>query len=170
MDEETCARAAENGHLKCLQFAHENGCPWNEETFSYAAKNGHLDCLEFLYEKNCPWDEETCARAAENGHLKCLQFAHENGCPWDKNECLKLAIKNNKNSIINFIENLNEKKDEVADGSLISSTCNICLQNKKCVFYQPCGHVSSCWACSSKMKNCPDCRTKIYGFFKVFFP
>ena len=24
--------AAENGHLECLKYAHENGCPWNEWT------------------------------------------------------------------------------------------------------------------------------------------
>ena len=24
--------AAENGHLECLKYAHENGCPWDEMT------------------------------------------------------------------------------------------------------------------------------------------
>ena len=30
-DENTCSYAAENGHLDCLVFAHENGCPWNKQ-------------------------------------------------------------------------------------------------------------------------------------------
>jgi len=29
--------------LKCLQFAHENGCPWDEDTCLEAADNGHLE-------------------------------------------------------------------------------------------------------------------------------
>ena len=39
--------AAQNGHLECLKYAHENGCPWDEEeTCRYAAFNGHLECLK----------------------------------------------------------------------------------------------------------------------------
>ena len=45
-----------NGHLECLKYAHENGCPWNEDTCSNAAKNGHLECLKYLHENRCPWD------------------------------------------------------------------------------------------------------------------
>ena len=26
-DKWTCRAAAENGHLECLKYAHENGCP-----------------------------------------------------------------------------------------------------------------------------------------------
>ena len=33
----TCSKAAESGHLECLKYAHENGCPWDEETCSEAA-------------------------------------------------------------------------------------------------------------------------------------
>ena len=27
---EKCEEAAENGHLECLKYAHEHGCPWDE--------------------------------------------------------------------------------------------------------------------------------------------
>ena len=50
----------------------------------YAAKYGHLECLKYAHENGCPWDEVTCSEAAENGHLECLKYAHENGCPWDE--------------------------------------------------------------------------------------
>ena len=43
------ADAAKNGHLECLVYAHENGCPWNEKTCEYAAENGHLECLVYAY-------------------------------------------------------------------------------------------------------------------------
>ena len=29
----TCSWAAHNGHLECLKYAHENGCPWDEDLF-----------------------------------------------------------------------------------------------------------------------------------------
>ena len=32
--------------LECLKYAHEKGCPWDEETCSKAAYNGHLDAHE----------------------------------------------------------------------------------------------------------------------------
>ena len=68
--------AASNGHLECLKYAHENGCPWNElsDLFYAAAANGHLECLKYLHEKGCPWDEWTCSEAARNGHLECLEI------------------------------------------------------------------------------------------------
>ena len=48
-----------------------------------AAEGGHLECLKYAHENGCPWDEWTCSMAAFNGHLECLKYAHENGCPWD---------------------------------------------------------------------------------------
>ena len=93
-DEDICSRAAENGHLDCLKYAHDNGCPWDKYTCSNAAGNGHLDCLEYAYKNGCPWDKYTCYFAARNGHLECLKYAHENGCPWDKHTCYFAALNN----------------------------------------------------------------------------
>ena len=31
-----CNLAAKNGHLECLKYAHENGCPWDEDTCYHA--------------------------------------------------------------------------------------------------------------------------------------
>ncbi|KAF0770833.1 Uncharacterized protein FWK35_00018171, partial [Aphis craccivora] len=42
-DEKTCSLAAKGGYLDCLQYAHENGCPWNRETCEAAAEYGHLN-------------------------------------------------------------------------------------------------------------------------------
>ena len=110
----TCSRAAQNGHLECLQYAHENGCHWDRswdsstlswvDVCSTAAAEGHLECLKYAHEKGCPWDKYTCANAAENGCLECLKYAHENGCRWTDwtcsgaaseghLECLKYATK-----------------------------------------------------------------------------
>ena len=48
-----------------LQWARENGCPWDERTCRAAAKGGHLEVLKWAYENGCPWNEETCWAAAQ---------------------------------------------------------------------------------------------------------
>jgi hypothetical protein len=50
--------AANYGHLDCMKFAYENGCPWNVYTISFAANYGHLDCMKFAYENSCSLNEE----------------------------------------------------------------------------------------------------------------
>ena len=45
----TCSEAAYNGHLECLKYAHENGCPWDEDLFE-GCLNGHLECLKYARE------------------------------------------------------------------------------------------------------------------------
>ena len=93
---------AKGGHLDCLKYAHENGCPWDEGTCSYAAEYGHLDCLKYAHENGCPWNEDiffdiyedesdTCSLAAGGGHLDCLKYAHENGCEWYVGTCAYAA-------------------------------------------------------------------------------
>ena len=54
------------GHLECLRYAHEHGCPW-KATRAYAARQGHLECLRYAHEHGCPWKAVTCAWAAGQG-------------------------------------------------------------------------------------------------------
>jgi hypothetical protein len=93
ISESLCEVAAKNGRLKILQWARENGCPWNEVTCCYAAAHGHLEFLQWARENGCPWDEWTCSNAALNGHLKVLKWARENGCTWDYKTCYSAARK-----------------------------------------------------------------------------
>mmetsp|Transcript_35797 Transcript_35797/g.101304 ORF Transcript_35797/g.101304 Transcript_35797/m.101304 type:complete len:892 (+) Transcript_35797:527-3202(+) len=116
---ETCARAAENGHLHVLKWAHQHACPWNEETCARAANAGHLHILKYAWShgcrwysgqctnaaaaggylemlkwargQGCSWNELTCASAARGGHLEVLQWAVEHGCPWDAGTCTAAA-------------------------------------------------------------------------------
>lgn len=53
---------------------------WTVSTTVWAAMNGHLDCLKYAHENGCPWDSQTTALAAEYGHLDCLEYARKNGC------------------------------------------------------------------------------------------
>ena len=61
--EDTCYNAAENGHLECLKYAHENGCPWDEQTFTNATSHvreseshifEQLKIMQYLFSKRCP--------------------------------------------------------------------------------------------------------------------
>jgi hypothetical protein len=46
--------------------------------------------------------------------------------------------------------------------------CSICMDNKKCVFFTSCGHVVSCWSCSDKLVQCPQCRKAIADKLMAF--
>jgi hypothetical protein len=84
LDKNLSKLASAGWETECLQYLHENGCPWDEGACNYAAENGQLNHLKYLYENGCPWDESTCCSAAFGGRLHCLKYAREHGCPWDE--------------------------------------------------------------------------------------
>ena len=94
-NESTCDKAAETGNLDCLEYAHKHGCPWNESTCNKAAETGNLMCLKYAHEHGCPWSESTCAKAAVHNNIACLKYAHEHGCPWDQETCFNAACNGN---------------------------------------------------------------------------
>ena len=79
---------ADNGHLACLKFAHQNGCEWNSQTCRAASGKGQLSCLQYAIENGCDWNRWTCYAAAQCVHLSCLQWARENACNWNAGTCL----------------------------------------------------------------------------------
>jgi hypothetical protein len=111
----TCGSIAQSGNLNLLQWARENGCPWNKLTCSYAAsrsleilqwarENGcpwdestcamakNLEILKWALDNGCPWNKQTCSVAAKTGNLEILKWAREHGCPWDETTCLEAII------------------------------------------------------------------------------
>lgn len=79
-----CNFAARTGLLNCLQYAHENGHPWNEITCNLAAENGRVNCLEYMHKNGCPWGIGVGRLAAWYGRLTCLEYLHDNNYPWDE--------------------------------------------------------------------------------------
>ncbi|CCO20730.1 PREDICTED: similar to predicted protein [Bathycoccus prasinos] len=105
IDAWACTRAAENGHLECLKYLHEEvKAPWNSWTAEWAAKYGHLHILEYLVERKYDkFDEKACRNAAENGHLDCLQYLHETAkAPWDS-AAVRKAHKNNHPECLQYL-------------------------------------------------------------------
>jgi hypothetical protein len=114
--------ASGKGHLDCLKYAHEHGCPWDNATCIIAADNGQLECLQYAHENGCPWDENICIHAAKYGHIYCLKYAYENGCTWvdekicktakDNNQldCLLFALEKRKSDCLLDDNKLNSKK------------------------------------------------------------
>lgn len=120
--------AAQGGHLECLKYAHENGCPWNVNTLTAAIRSDQANCMKYALQNNCPRpvgmgvtaakhghlpclrvalefgarDGEVCAAAAEHGHLDCLEFAFSEGCPIDDSKITLSAAKNGHLDCLDF--------------------------------------------------------------------
>ena len=105
VDEDACAYAAENGHLECIKYLHEEvKASWDWDTAAWAAQNGHLHILEYLVEREFDqYDERACMWAAENGHLDCLKHLHETAkAPWDS-DAVRYAHKNNHTECLQYL-------------------------------------------------------------------
>lgn len=87
----TMRLAAGRGHIACLQYALEAGCPVDEGVCANAARHGHLEALQYLRSKSVPWDWETTEAAASQGHLDVLVYAHKNGCSVTQVTCTAAA-------------------------------------------------------------------------------
>jgi uncharacterized protein YabN with tetrapyrrole methylase and pyrophosphatase domain len=55
--------------MRVIEWARDNGCPWDKGACFEAAKCGMLEALRWLRREGCPWDQLACAQAArENNH------------------------------------------------------------------------------------------------------
>ena len=89
----TCTAAAGQGHLKVLEYARAQlpPCSWIAATCA-AASGGHLECLQWLHEHGCPWTVGVSLAAAKSGHLEMLRWAAEHGCPVSRNVVQSAAL------------------------------------------------------------------------------
>ena len=108
ISEYACENAAENGHLECLKYLHEEvKVPWDFYIAVCAAQSGHLHILEYLVERKYDkYSKAACEIAAKHGHLDCLVYLHETAkAPWDswavcrahennQTECLQYLLDN----------------------------------------------------------------------------
>ena len=57
-------------------------CPW--DVWTCFAQNGHLECLKYAHENGCPWDEITC-HYADEWSPRVFEIRARNGCPGSLN-------------------------------------------------------------------------------------
>lgn len=82
INEMVYSEAARTGDVSILNYLKTLSCARDISACVLAAKMGHLECLKYLHQDGCPWgDEQICVAAAETGKLECLKFALQNGCP-----------------------------------------------------------------------------------------
>jgi len=125
-----CDEAAKYNKTDCLKFLRLHDFVCTASTPFNAIKNGNLDCLKCLDDiavqdnQNCLYSihysfecfkylisigcihPATCIQAIENNKLNFLKYAIENGCPFVKKECLDMAITENNQEIIEYLESL----------------------------------------------------------------
>ena len=76
--------AAEGGHLGVLQWARENGCPWDEDVLLNAARKGDLCVVQWTCENGLSLSADVFAQAARAGSIPVLEWLQEKECPWDE--------------------------------------------------------------------------------------
>jgi hypothetical protein len=52
--------------------------------------------------------------------------------------------------------------------SIEHEQCKICMDNKRCVLFNPCGHIVACNSCSRNLSACPLCRKVVTKRINAF--
>jgi hypothetical protein len=68
------------GDLKWLQYWKQDN-EWYGCTTYILAKYGHLKCLQWVHENGCPWHNDTVYEAYMHNKIQCYNYAKENGTP-----------------------------------------------------------------------------------------
>lgn len=136
-DANYCEIAAQNGHVDCLEYAHQNGADLTMFVCIISIERGHLDCLEYSHKNGGVMIDYACEFAAKCGRLDCLKYIFENGgsldnsCHWAARyghvDCLKFAHE----------QGATMNKSVYDDGSKMPNVCVISLesQNWPCLKY-----------------------------------
>lgn len=94
-------------------------------------------------------------------------YKHLTASEWnDRGFGVEMMKKKKKKEAYRF----EEREDSTTEND--SEQCDICMDNKKCMLYNPCNHMASCNTCAKdiweKTKMCPICRETIQKFIYVF--
>ena len=99
---------ASNGNLDALKYIFNLGLdtiPWDNKTQENAAKMGHLNCIIFLYEHGCPWGTSVCNMSAEKNRFDIVKYAIENGCSPSPYLYLRFAKRGNLEALTYLYDN-----------------------------------------------------------------
>lgn len=84
--------AAAYPNVACLQYLHQNGCPWDEDTPDVAAKKGCIEPLGYALEQGCPYNGFIMQWAARSNILECLQYLIEEQIVYMDEEVFLVAL------------------------------------------------------------------------------
>jgi hypothetical protein len=137
------------GHVDCLAFALEHGCPVTHWALGCAVKNGHLACVELLVDQGLPevpflHSNDNCvigmdpASARIQGGItpqqwRCIQYILDKGRPIDTGTLITAA----RNGNVDFVRYLHsagvplwdaawEDDGEDAKAVFMECTCSGC--------------------------------------------
>ena len=72
---EIIKNAAKVGSIEMIKWARTEGLPFTKWACYWAVANGHLECLKYLHENGCPWDKQESLRVAKyNKNSACYEF------------------------------------------------------------------------------------------------
>jgi hypothetical protein len=103
MDEESCARAAREGHFEILQWLRSVDTPWCAKTCDGASWGNHIEVLRWARAQGCPWYDDICLVACREGHLKMLKFLLSLDAPWSAESCFRAAMNNGHRKMAKWI-------------------------------------------------------------------
>ena len=89
------------GQLECLKYLCQNN---RVRVLEEAVHGGHLHCIKYLQNKGCPTASSDVLTAAESGHLDCMVYLYETCRIWPDGiaEC---AAKNKRLNILTYLRN-----------------------------------------------------------------
>jgi len=102
-EEAACCSAAKNGHLEALIMLRMYRTECGAETSFHAAQCADKACLEYLHQNGCPWDERAADQAALKGSINALRYALENGCPYNEARLIRSAVMGGSLACITYL-------------------------------------------------------------------
>jgi hypothetical protein len=80
----TLATCLKKNSLSMLKYLHEQGCNEWAEVTTLAYRMGNLEILQYAHENGAPWEPDTMMMFCCDNY-ECMVYAHQHGCPWHSN-------------------------------------------------------------------------------------
>lgn len=79
---DACFVCAKHMYALLLQNLHERGSHWDPGTVRMAVFRGHLPCLKYAMEHGCPYCDNILWHAILYGQVEAVSYLRQRGVPW----------------------------------------------------------------------------------------
>jgi Zinc finger, C3HC4 type (RING finger) len=84
-----------------------------------------------------------------------------------KKRAKKEAVQKAKaDALLANLPNQDQHQDQPSTNE--AEECRVCMEMKRCISLQPCGHTVTCKRCSDNIEICPVCRANIEAKIRVY--